>query len=256
MKNQLNIFLIALTFYTRIPVKKQLPYSDENLNKATRYFPLIGFLVGGIGALVFWAASFILPALVAIILATAATIYATGAFHEDGFADYCDGFGGGYTKEKIITIMKDSRIGTYGSVGLLLMLMTKIFTLNEIEITQIPLVIIAAHGFSRVMPVIIIFSTSYVRDDVSSKIKPIGKKGSIADLISAIIFGSALLFLFPIEFIITILLATAITTFTFRKYIVKKIGGYTGDCLGALQQICELLFYLFILIYPISTWIQ
>lgn len=153
--------------------------------------------------------------------------------------------------------MKDSRIGTYGSVGILLMILSKIFSINEIEIQKIPMVIIAAHAFSRVMPVLIIFTTSYVRNDLTSKIKPIGKKGSIADLISAIIFGSALLFFFPIEFILTSVSLFIITTLIFRRYIVKKIGGYTGDCLGALQQINELLFYLTFLSYPILTkWIQ
>jgi adenosylcobinamide-GDP ribazoletransferase len=244
----MKIFLTALMFYTRIPVKRDIDYSPENLNKATRFFPLIGLIVGGIGALVFWGASFVLPTVVAVILSTAATIYTTGAFHEDGFADFCDGFGGGYTKERIISIMKDSRIGTYGAAGLLLMLLTKIFTLFSIDAKQIPLVIVAAHGLSRVLPVLVIFTTRYVRDDETSKIKPIGKKGSVADLISAILFGSAMLLFFPWIYATTIVPALLLITFVFRKYIIRKIGGYTGDCLGALQQICELCVYLSILI--------
>jgi adenosylcobinamide-GDP ribazoletransferase len=243
-----NLFLTALMFYTRIPVKWNIDYSPENLNKATRFFPFIGLIVGGIGALVFWGASFILPLVVAVILSTAATIFTTGAFHEDGFADFCDGFGGGYTKERIITIMKDSRIGTYGSAGLLLMLLTKIFTLFSIDAQQIPLTILAAHSLSRVMPVLIIFTTRYVRDDETSKIKPIGKKGSVADLISAILFGSVMLLFFPWIYAATIVPALLIITLIFRKYITRKIGGYTGDCLGALQQISEVGFYLGVLI--------
>ena len=245
---QCNLFLLALSFYTRIPLKKQLDYSSENMNKSTRFFPLIGLIVGGIGALVFWGASFVLPQLVAVILSIAATIYATGAFHEDGFADFCDGFGGGYTKEKIITIMKDSRIGTYGAAGLLLILLTKIFTINEVDALQIPLILIAAHGFSRVMPVLVIFTTPYVRDDETSKIKPIGKKGSVGDLISAILFGSVMLFFFPWIYVAVIVPALLLITFIFRKYIIRKIGGYTGDCLGALQQLGELVFYLGVIV--------
>ena len=244
MKKQLNLFLLALSFYSRIPVKRPLDYSSENMNKSTRFFPLIGLIVGGIGALVFWGTSFLFPPFLAVILSTAATIYITGAFHEDGFADFCDGFGGGYTPEKIITIMKDSRIGTYGAAGLLLILSAKIGTLSSIDIYKIPLVIITAHGLSRVMPVVVIFTSNYVRDDISSKIKPIGKKGSTGDLISAIIFGSGLLLFFPWKFIVLVIPLLLIITFTFRKYIIRKIGGYTGDCLGALQQICELAFYL------------
>ncbi|MDA3929745.1 MAG: adenosylcobinamide-GDP ribazoletransferase [Prolixibacteraceae bacterium] len=248
MRNQLNIFLTALMFYTRIPVKRDIGYSSENLNKATRYFPLIGLIVGGISALVFWGASFVLPSLLSVILATAATIYVTGSFHEDGFADFCDGFGGGLTPEKIITIMKDSRIGTSGAVGLLLLLSTKIFTISEIEIEKIPLVIVAAHGLSRVMPVLVIFTSNYVRDDMTSKIKPIGKKGSNADLVTAITLGAGLLFFFPWIFSISVIALLLLITFLFRKYITKKIGGYTGDCLGALQQISEVAFYLLFLI--------
>lgn len=244
----MKIFHTALMFYTRIPVRRNIDYSPDNLNKATRFFPLIGLIVGGIGALVFWGASFILPTVVAVILSTAATIYTTGAFHEDGFADFCDGFGGGYTKERIITIMKDSRIGTYGAAGLLLMLLTKIFTLFSIDAQQIPLIIITAHGLSRVMPVLVIFTTRYVRDDETSKIKPIGKKGGVADLISAILFGSVMLLFFPWIYAAAIVPALLVITFIFRKYITRKIGGYTGDCLGALQQICEVGFYLGVLV--------
>lgn len=252
MRNQINIFLTALMFYTRIPVKWDIQYSSENLNKATRYFPLMGVIVGGIGALVFWASSFLFPTIIAAILSTAATIFVTGSFHEDGFADFCDGFGGGLTPEKIITIMKDSRIGTYGAVGLLLLLLTKISSINAVEIQNIPLLIIVAHALSRIFPVLVIFTSSYVRDDVTSKIKPIGKKGSITDLISAIIFGTGVLFLFPWLFTVIVIPILLLFTFVFRRYIVKKIGGYTGDCLGALQQICEVSIYLcFVALQPI-----
>lgn len=240
----INIFLVSLTFYTRIPVPLELNYSSENLNKATRFFPLVGVIVGGLGALIFWVSSLVLPVLLAVILSTAATIFITGAFHEDGFADFCDGFGGGYTTEKIITIMKDSRIGTYGAVGLLLLILTKIFSISEIHFDKIPLLLIAAHGFSRVMPVIVIFTSGYVRDDITSKIKPIGKKGSTTDLISAIFFGAGALLFFPWKFSVAIVLLSLIVMLIFRRYITKKIGGYTGDCLGALQQITEIVFYI------------
>lgn len=252
MKKQINIFLLALSFYTRIPVKLPLDYSVDNMNKTTRFFPLIGLLVGGIGALVFWGISFVLSPLLAMILSTAATIYTTGAFHEDGFADFCDGFGGGYTKEKIIDIMKDSRIGTYGASGLLLILLTKIFTVSTLQTGKIPLVIIAAHGLSRVMPVIVIYTANYVRDNVTSKIKPIGKKGSTFDLISAIIFGSGLLLFFPWMFVTIVVPVLLLITFVFRRYIIRKIEGYTGDCLGALQQISETAFYLIFLSYSVT----
>jgi adenosylcobinamide-GDP ribazoletransferase len=244
MKKQLYIFLNAIMFYTRIPVPKNLPYSDEMLNRSTRYFPFIGWIIGGIGAAVFYGLQFIFPPELAILLSMLVTIFITGAFHEDGFADFCDGFGGGYTKEKILTIMKDSRIGTYGSIGLIGMLATKFLSLHVIDSATIPLILVTGHALSRLTPVLVIFTSEYARADLESKSKPIGQKGKPIDLLVAIFFGLALLAFVPLTFSVVIVSILLVTTFIFRNYIVGKLGGYTGDCLGALQQISEVLFYL------------
>ncbi len=244
MRNQLHIFLNAIMFYTRIPVPKNLPYSDEILNRSTRYFPFIGWIVGGIGAAVFYGLQFVFPPELAILLSMLVTIFVTGAFHEDGFADFCDGFGGGYTKEKILTIMKDSRIGTYGSVGLIGILTAKFMSLHAIEVSQIPLMLFAGHSLSRLMPILVIYSSEYSRDDASSKSKPIGKKGKGIDFMLALFFGLAFLVFLPLTYSLAILPVLLITTFVFKSYITRKISGYTGDCLGALQQISEVIFYL------------
>ena len=234
-------------FYTRIPVPKSLGFSNERLNRSTRYFPLIGWLVGGIGAAVFYGLVQILPKEVAVFLSIMATIFVTGAFHEDGFADFCDGFGGGYTREKIFTIMKDSRIGTYGTVGLIGMLGTKFLTLQTFPAIVIPLVLISGHAFSRLMPVLIIFTTPYSRDDETSKVKPIGKRGKRSDLLLAIIIGLFPVAFFAWHFMAIVLILSLLITLLFKKYVEHKIGGYTGDCLGALQQIIEVVFYLCLL---------
>ena len=97
------------------------------------YFPLIGWIVGGFSALIFWASSFLFPVSISIIFSMIASILVTGAFHEDGFADVCDGFGGGWTKEKILEIMKDSRVGSYGVIGMILMLGTKFAVLYQMN---------------------------------------------------------------------------------------------------------------------------
>ncbi len=120
MPRELKVFFTAIMFYTRIPVPKGTGFSAENLNRATRYFPLIGILVGGVGALVFILVNLILSTPVTIVISIALMILLTGAFHEDAIADFCDGFGGGYSQEKILSIMKDSRIGTYGAIALIL----------------------------------------------------------------------------------------------------------------------------------------
>jgi adenosylcobinamide-GDP ribazoletransferase len=244
MKKQLHIFLNAIMFYTRIPVPTNLPYSDEILNRSTRYFPFIGWIVGGIGAAVFYGLQFVFPPELAILLSMLATIFVTGAFHEDGFADFCDGFGGGYTKEKILTIMKDSRIGTYGSIGLIGMLTAKFMSLHSIEVSQIPLMLFAGHSLSRLMPILVIYSSEYSRDDATSKSKPIGKKGKGIDFMLTFFFGLAFLVYLPLTYSLAILPILLITTFVFKSYTTRKIGGYTGDCLGALQQISEVIFYL------------
>jgi adenosylcobinamide-GDP ribazoletransferase len=248
MKKELNILFTALMFYTRIPVPKIWDYSDEMLNKATRYFTLIGLIVGGCGALVFFLLEMILSSQLVIIMSMVSTILVTGAFHEDGFADFCDGFGGGYTKEKILNIMKDSRIGTYGATGLVLILGMKYFALNEMKAEKIPLVLIAGHAFSRFLPVLVIFTSGYVRDDLKSKAKPIGKKNKWYDLIIAAFFGLGFLYFIPWQAITGIALLSVLLFLAFRAYLLKKIGGYTGDALGALQQLAEVGFYLMYLV--------
>ena len=113
MKKEVQIFLTAVMFYTRIPVPSWVNHDADYLNKATKYFPLIGWIVGIIAVLVFVGANYLFNPSIAIIISMAASVLLTGAFHEDGFADVCDGFGGGWTKEKILMIMKDSRVGAY-----------------------------------------------------------------------------------------------------------------------------------------------
>ncbi len=247
MKTEFKIFLTALMFYTRFPVKQIEGWSEEMLNKSTRYFPFIGILVGVVGAAIFFGAVQIFPVSIAVILSMAATIFFTGAFHEDGFADFCDGFGGGYSKERILEIMKDSRIGTYGTVGLLMVLGVKFLALTQIEIARIPFILVAGHAVSRLFPVLLIYTSEYARLDATSKTKPIGKADSIFSLILVLAIGGATLFLLSwMEAVIGIaLLATVF--FIFRKYIIRKLDGYTGDILGALQQLCEVFFYLAIL---------
>lgn len=140
--------------------------------------------------------------------------------------------------------MKDSRIGTYGSIGLVGMLATKFLSLSSIDVKLIPLMLVAAHALSRLMPVLVIFTSEYARADLESKSKPIGKKGKTTDLLMAIFFGLSLLAFLPLLFSAIIVPALLLVTVVFRKYIIGKLGGYTGDCLGALQQLSEVLFYL------------
>ncbi len=233
-------------FYTRIPVPKGIDHSGDTLNKSTRYFPLIGWIVGGFAALVYWLSYFVFPDSISIILSMIASVIITGAFHEDGFADVCDGFGGGYSTKKKLTIMKDSRVGTYGLLGLLFLISLKYFLLFEQQLSLIPL-LISVHALSRLAPVILIYRLDYVREDALSKIKPIGRKIKIAELLTAIIFAVLPLLLlgfWGFILIVPLLIIQWLTGWFFKRHL----GGYTGDCLGAAQQISEIILYACILI--------
>ncbi len=244
IKREIQLFFTALMFYSRIPVPKSLSYSENDLNCSTKYFPLLGIIVGCFVALVYWLGHFIFPISITIVLSMIVGIFITGSFHEDGFADVCDGFGGGWTAEDRLRIMKDSRIGTYGTIGLVLILLLKFLLLNNFNHTLIPIILICTHALSRSMAVIVIFLGKYARIDATSKVKPIGKSITRGEFIVAMSFGIIPMFLFLNPFILLILVLPIIATFWLMKYFEKRIGGYTGDCLGAIQQVSEICIYI------------
>jgi len=244
MKKEIRYFLTAILFYTRIPCPKWVDHSEEYLRGSSRYFPLVGVLVGALSAFIFWLLHYILPNSLSISLSMVFSILLTGALHEDGMADMCDGFGGGWTKEKILTIMKDSRIGTFGAIGLIAVLGLKFISLNSISTSQIPLVLIAGNSISRFFAISFLYTQSYAREEGDSKIRPMAHTLSFQDLIFTGFFGLAPLIFF-MDYHILWILPILIMVRYYLAYMFKKwIGGYTGDCLGAVQQITEVLFYL------------
>jgi adenosylcobinamide-GDP ribazoletransferase len=260
MKKELHIFFTCLMFYTRIPCPKNIDHNPDYLNKATRYFPFIGWIVGSISFLAFYLFSLFLSTETAVILALISSILTTGAFHEDGFADVCDGFGGGWTKEKILMIMKDSAIGAYGAIGLVLLFLLKFKLLSEsilifkaenfIALFQIYLLFISAHALSRLAAISIIFTHEYSRDDATSKSKPIAKNHSWKEVTGSFFFGLIPLLVlsyFQYQFLLA-LIPVFIMRYFLARYFQKWIDGYTGDCLGATQQVCEVVYYLSILL--------
>jgi adenosylcobinamide-GDP ribazoletransferase len=248
MKREIKIFFTALMFYTRIPCPKWVDHSDSFLNLSTRYFPLVGWIVASITLLFFWLSSFVFPAEIGIILSMIAGVLTTGAFHEDGFADVCDGFGGGWTKEKIMIIMKDSRVGTYGVVGLIFIFFLKfqaLMRLMPFGFLQFAMIVFAAHAISRLAAVMIISTSQYAREE-DGKAKPLATQTATITLVIAMVTGLlpfVILCYFHYLFIAAVV-PVMLTTFFLRRYFVKWIGGYTGDCLGATQQINEVVFYL------------
>ena len=249
-------------FYTRIPCPKNIDHNPDYLNKASRYFPLIGWIVGGISFAVYYLATLLFTYEIALILSIIGGILTTGAFHEDGFADVCDGFGGGWTKEKILLIMKDSAIGAYGAIGVVLLLLLKFTALsamlqnprvllitNHYSLITILLLFISAHSVSRLSAISIVFTHQYSREDASSKSKPIAQNFTWKEVVGALFFG--LLPLFVLSFfkwqLLFVLIPVFIARFFLARYFQKWIDGYTGDCLGATQQVCEVIFYLSII---------
>ncbi len=244
MKKEVQIFLTAVMFYTRIPVPSWVNHDADYLNKATKYFPLIGWIEGIIAVLVFVGANYLFNPSIAIIISMAASVLLTGAFHEDGFADVCDGFGGGWTKEKILMIMKDSRVGAYGVIGTIFILSLKFYVLASFTPIQIPIVLIAAHALSRWAASTFILTHEYVRENEDSKAKPVAKKFLFAHFLIASLFGILPIILFKNAMAFLLIIPVYLMKVYLANYFKKWIGGYTGDCLGATQQLCEIVFYL------------
>lgn len=244
MKNQVRIFFTALMFYTRIPCPPWVDHSPEFIRKATRFFPLMGWIVGGFAALIYLGASQVFDPTVSILLSMIASIWITGAFHEDGWADMCDGFGGGWTKEKILDIMKDSRVGAFGVIGLIGILSLKFAALNSLPTRIIPYALLFSHSMSRFVAVVMIFTLPYARDERDSKAKPVAEGISWGEFITAGIFAFLPMILLQEPVYLLAILPMVPVYLYFRRMFKRWIGGYTGDCLGATQQLAEVIAYL------------
>lgn len=255
MKKEFHIFLTSLMFFTRIPILSFKTYNEDYLNKCTRYFPLIGILVGCISFLFYWISYLLFGAEIAILLSLVAGILTTGAFHEDGFADAFDGFGGGWSKAKILDIMKDSRLGTYGTVAIILLLGLKYIALLKIteyfhqNMEIIFLIFITYHALARSTGIFLSFLLPYSRDDESSKSKPLAKSFSWKEVVGSLLFGLlpfiGLMMLSPLFGLI--IFPLIILLMYSRYYFNKWIDGYTGDCLGAVEQFAEVFILLSII---------
>lgn len=244
LRRELEYFLGAVRFFTRLPVPAWVGHSAEALQHSARWLPAVGLLVGGIGALVYLAALQLWPQPVAVLLAMAATLLVTGAFHEDGLSDTADGLGGGWEKSRILAIMKDSRVGSYGVVALWLGLSGKFVLLAGLDPVLVPAALLAGHAWSRGCATLLLATMDYARDDDQSKARPLTGRLAPGALLFALAFALAPLLWLPWQQaalgLLLALLATAWLAAKFRRWL----GGYTGDCLGATQQLAEIAFYL------------
>jgi adenosylcobinamide-GDP ribazoletransferase len=255
LKLEWQYFLLALGFFTRIPVPDFSNFQETDLNYSAKYFPLIGIIIGLIGAGIFLLSVKFLPQNMAILISMASTVYLTGAFHEDGLADSVDGLGGGWQREQILTIMQDSRIGTYGAIALFFILFAKYQALNALSITDIPFVLIAGHAISRLFAVWIMATLNYAKP--SGKAKPLATEMRSPALLLANLFGLLPFFALVallihrqhstsdvINFVLITLIPMALIGVWWRYKMKRWLDGYTGDTLGAMQQMTEVVFYI------------
>ena len=245
-REEFAVFLLAVQLLTRWPVHSPAVFTEARLAASTRYYPLVGALIGAFAGGVFWLAHLVFPVSLALVLSTAASLLATGAFHEDGFADACDGLGGGATRAHALEIMRDSRIGTYGAAGLGLMLAAKVLALAATPPAVVPWLLIAAHAASRSSAVLVIATSACVRD--TGIAKPVAGAIRPGSLALALATGAAALcVLFTVAAPAVVLAGfagLAAGHLAMRAAYERKLGGYTGDCLGGVQQMSELGMYL------------
>jgi adenosylcobinamide-GDP ribazoletransferase len=253
---ELRVFFTALGFFTRIPVPAWVGYSPELLASAPRYLPLVGLLVGLAGGLVTELAALVLHPWVAIVLGMIATVWLTGALHEDGFADTCDGLGGGWTKDQALAIMKDSRIGSYGAIGLVLVLLLKYQALQQVDsdvelfdgafdegLSALLPALVAAHGVSRLVVLGLMASLDYARSE-DSRAAPLAHRPGPVSLAFAALCALAPCVLLPLPQVLFALGGSLMAGLAAWRWFHRRLGGYTGDCLGAAQQVAEVAFYL------------
>lgn len=254
MKRQWRYFLLAVGFFTRLPVPSVPDFHESDLNHSARYFPLVGLLIGLLAAITWWLASWLLPPALAVLCSMAATIYVTGAFHEDGLADSADGLGGGMDRARKLEIMQDSRLGSYGAIALVGVLLFKFQALSSLTPAILPFAMIAAHTGSRLAAVYIMVTASYVRS--SGKAKPLATTLTTQDIWFASAVGLVCWLGFAAmlgvnhtaisagRFMLITGLPVLGIWWWWRRLIVRHLQGYTGDTLGATQQLTELAFYL------------
>jgi len=236
---------------TRLPVPRSVRWSEEELASSTAFFPATGLAIGLLAAGA-WAFGYSAwsPAIAALFAVTA-SVLATGAFHEDGLADSADGIGGAFDIDKKIAIMRDSRIGTYGSVALILALIGKVLAISEINPAMVILSITGAHVIARWTSVALIYNNVYVRESGTGK--PFAEAITRRNVMAASLFTLICAFLcfgYLTLYITAIVLAATLFA---QWYARRKLGGITGDYLGATNSLVELLIYLVMASFPVTS---
>ncbi|PQA78238.1 adenosylcobinamide-GDP ribazoletransferase [Rhodoferax sp. TS-BS-61-7] len=274
MAQFLRHYLLSLQFFTRVPVTGRLAdwvgFSPAMLRASAAHLPGVGWLVGGVVALGTWLLLALLPAspfapLVTAVLGTVLSVLMTGAFHEDGLADVADGLGGTLSRERALEIMKDSRVGAFGAIAVVLALLAKVSLLallGSLHGAVLCVALFTGHVLSRFWPLLTIRLLPHVGDVAGSKSKPLADQISLGSLWVAVLWSfvalalvviaqAAMFFVVPglawptlLQWLGAGVLASGLVWLGMLRWFARRLQGFTGDCLGATQQVCELAFYL------------
>jgi adenosylcobinamide-GDP ribazoletransferase len=246
-----NDAINALRFLTILPVPASAePFAPDWLTRALVYFPVVGLLIGGVSALVLLVADLMWGQTLAAICAVASSVAMTGALHEDGLADTFDSFGGGWTVAKRLEIMKDSRIGTYGALALGLGVALRIGALIALPIEIAACALVAGHAAARAAPALVMTRLNYAGDTTAMKVTYEESKPRLRELlvIGAVVAVAALpLFVLSGPIVIVGWIGALLLGFALTAWSKRLLGGYTGDVLGAVEQVGEIGFLLGVL---------
>jgi adenosylcobinamide-GDP ribazoletransferase len=235
-------FLVAVQFLTRLPVPRALNSSEADIGKAAAFFPLVGVIVGGAAALVFVALQRILPLPASVLCAIVFAAFLTNGFHEDGLADSFDGFGGGWTKDRVLEIMRDSRIGTFGTLALIFTIVGKVTFLSSLPPGQVWRWLIVAHSASRWTILPLCAWLPYARTEGQGKL--VAKQVGVLEIITGTFTLLLVFILLSWQAALAALLVTPLVTLLSGLYFRARLQGITGDCLGAANQLTEVGLYL------------
>ncbi len=265
-RGELRACAAAFTFLTRLPVARLIPHDMADLVNSASYFPLVGLCVGAIGAASLGFATVLWTPAIAIVISVIVTVLLTGAFHEDALADSLDGFGGGWTKEQVLSIMKDSRVGSYALIGIVLTILLKVSALLAIDqqdsstpnarslqalatnVAPVGRALVGAHVLARLSSLWLRRSHEYVRADDPAARASAGRPFVNAVTNGRLVFATVVSLLIVSAVLrqqaIAVVLVAGVSTYMAGRYFTRRIGGITGDALGAANQLVEVAVYL------------
>ena len=234
----------SLIFFTRLPFWRLHQPPKECYQSVVEHWPLTGWLTGGLMAATLWLGSLYLPYIIAVLLAVVVRLLVTGALHEDGLADFLDGFGGGGSdRARILAIMKDSHIGTYGVIGLIFYEFLLVAALYSLPPLMAVWAILAVNPFSKMVTAQLIMMMPYARREEEAKARVVYRKRSWQAGVSLAVQGLLpmvwFIYIMKVSWEVVIFIPCIVMYFLYML-IWHKIHGYTGDCCGAVSLLVEL----------------